>query len=99
MAATFEYAATVTATSVAATTTFGVAANYVKIINTGTSFVHTSFNGVTATTSASHELRNSEILELRAADLGGPIKSVSMRTPATNNATIRIFALGKGIST
>jgi hypothetical protein len=98
MAATFEYAATVTATSVAATTTFGIAAKYVKIINSGTSYVHISFNGVTATTSASHEFRNAETLELRKSDLDGTIQSVSMRTPATNNATIRILALGKGIS-
>ena len=98
MAATFEYAATVTATSVAATTTLGIAAKYTKIINTGTSFVHISFNGVTATTSASHELRNSEVLELRNADLDGFITSISMRTPATNNATIRILGLGRGIS-
>ncbi len=98
MAATFQYAATITATSVAATTTFGVASKYLKIINTGTSFVHIAFNGVTATTSAAHEFRNAEVLELRDSDLDGPILSVSMRTPATNNATIRILAIGRGIS-
>lgn len=100
MAATFEFAQTVTVTSSAQTVSFGLNANYVRVVNSGTSYVHISFDGVTATTSASFEFRNGDTpIELRPDSKQGYITSVSMRTPSTNNGTIRILALGKGIST
>lgn len=98
MAATFEYAGVVTATSVAATTTLGINAHYLKLINGGSSTFYFSLNGVTATTSASLDVRTGETFELKMGPHEGYITSFSARTPATNNATIRAFAFGRGIS-
>lgn len=99
MAATFQVAnPALTATSSGVSVDLGINAHFIKLISAGASDFYVSFNGVTATTSASFRVTTGANLEIRLTEKQGFITEFSARAPTTNNATINYFAFGKAIS-